>query len=140
VEELAVLDLVAVEELLVREDVAMRVDDALGQAGRAARVVQLRRVIRPIPSRAQPGDALFFHCNLLHRSDQNSSPNPRWSLICCYNAARNDPYKESHHPGYTPLIKEDEGAILRVGTKISSADKVFVHPEDDKTVKGERAP
>ena len=38
---------------------------------------------------AQPGDALFFHCNLLHRSDQNRSPNSRWSLICCYNAARN---------------------------------------------------
>ena len=35
---------------------------------------------------AEPGDVLFFHCNLLHRSDQNRSENPRWSLICCYNA------------------------------------------------------
>ena len=51
----------------------------------------------------EPGDVLFFHCNLLHRSDQNRSDNPRWSMICCYNAARNDPYKESHHPRYTPL-------------------------------------
>src|ERR1035441_5245444 len=25
-----------------------------------------------------PGDALFFHSNLLHRSDQNRSENPRW--------------------------------------------------------------
>ena len=25
------------------------------------------------------GDALFFHPNLLHRSDQNRSENPRWS-------------------------------------------------------------
>ena len=47
---------------------------------------------------AEPGDALFFHCNLLHRSDQNRSPDPRWSLICCYNAARNNPYKESRAP------------------------------------------
>ncbi len=39
-----------------------------------------------------PGSAIFFHCNLLHRSDQNRSPDPRWALICCYNAARNDPY------------------------------------------------
>ena len=31
----------------------------------------------------EPGDALFFHCNLLHRSDQNRSANARWSLICC---------------------------------------------------------
>ena len=33
------------------------------------------------------------------------SDNPRWSMICCYNAARNDPYKEAHHPRYTPLDK-----------------------------------
>ncbi len=59
----------------------------------------------------EPGDALFFHCNLLHRSDQNRSPNSRWSLICCYNARTNDPYKESRHPRYTPLEKADDGAI-----------------------------
>ncbi len=51
----------------------------------------------------QPGDALFFHGNLLHRSDQNTSPNPRWSLICCYNTRHNDPYKTSRHPNYSPL-------------------------------------
>src|SRR5262245_48322270 len=42
----------------------------------------------------EPGSAIFFHCNTLHRSDANRSANPRWALICCYNAARNDPYKE----------------------------------------------
>jgi len=40
----------------------------------------------------QPGDGLFFHANRLHRSDQNRSNNPRWPMICCYHAARNDPY------------------------------------------------
>jgi ectoine hydroxylase-related dioxygenase (phytanoyl-CoA dioxygenase family) len=60
---------------------------------------------------AEPGDALFFHCNLLHRSDQNRSPHSRWSLICCYNAARNNPYKESRHPRYTPLAKVADTAI-----------------------------
>lgn len=59
----------------------------------------------------EPGDALFFHSNLLHRSDQNRSEHPRWSLICCYNAARNDPYKESRHPRYHPLAKVDDAAI-----------------------------
>ncbi len=62
---------------------------------------------------AEPGDALFFHCNLLHRSDQNTSADPRWSLICCYNAARNDPYKESRHPRYSPLHKVGADAIKR---------------------------
>lgn len=60
---------------------------------------------------ADPGDALFFHCNLLHRSDQNRSPQTRWSLICCYNAARNNPYKESRHPRYTPLTRASDSAI-----------------------------
>ena len=64
-----------------------------------------------------PGDALYFHANLLHRSDQNRSDNPRWSMICCYNAARNDPYKESHHPRYTPLRKVPDGAIKEAGLK-----------------------
>jgi ectoine hydroxylase-related dioxygenase (phytanoyl-CoA dioxygenase family) len=60
---------------------------------------------------AQPGDALFFDCNLLHRSDQNHSDDPRWSLICCYNAARNDPYKAQKHAAYTPLEKVGDDAI-----------------------------
>lgn len=60
---------------------------------------------------AEPGDALFFHCNLLHRSDQNHSDDSRWSLICCYNAARNNPYKESRHPRYSPLARVSESAI-----------------------------
>ena len=65
----------------------------------------------------EPGDALFFHCNLLHRSDQNHSDHPRWSMICCYNAASNDPYKESHHPRYTPLAKVPDNAIKDVGIR-----------------------
>jgi hypothetical protein len=64
-----------------------------------------------------PGDALYFHCNLLHRSDQNRSSQPRWAMICCYNAARNDPYKESHHPRYTPLSVVPDAAIKAVGVK-----------------------
>ncbi len=51
----------------------------------------------------QPGDAVFFHCNTLHRSDQNNSDEPRWSLICCYNTRHNAPYRQLDHPQYTPL-------------------------------------
>jgi hypothetical protein len=86
----------------------------------------------------EPGDAIFFHCNTLHRSDQNRSDQPRWSLICCYNAARNNPYKESHHPRYTPLEKVDDAAIKRVGIKRfadSSSDVAFLNTKDDRSVK-----
>jgi ectoine hydroxylase len=86
----------------------------------------------------EPGTASFFHASLLHMSAQNRSDKPRWSFICSYNAARNNPYKDSHNPRYTPLKKVDDGAILRMGLKISSPDKVFVQPEDDKTAVGER--
>jgi hypothetical protein len=65
----------------------------------------------------QPGDALFFHANLLHRSDQNRSEDDRWALICCYNARQNSPYKQGRHPGYTPLDIVGDEAIKRVGLK-----------------------
>ena len=76
-----------------------------------------REVLELVYVEMEPGDTLFFHCNLLHRSDQNHSDNPRWSMICCYNAARNDPYKESHHPRYTPLSKVPDSAIQEAGLR-----------------------
>jgi ectoine hydroxylase-related dioxygenase (phytanoyl-CoA dioxygenase family) len=83
-----------------------------------------------------PGDTIFFHSNLLHRSDQNKSPNSRWSLICCYNAASNDPYKESHHPRYTKLHKVKDTEIKKVGMKrfeegVESTS--FLNPEEDRS-------
>ncbi len=78
-----------------------------------------------------PGDALFFHPNLLHRSDRNRSDNPRWAMICCYNAARNDPYKESHHPRYTPLAVVSDAAIKTVGVKRFADDASDVAWLDD---------
>ena len=45
-----------------------------------------RRKLPLVYVEMEPGDALFFHSNLLHRSDQNKSENPRWAMICCYNA------------------------------------------------------
>jgi ectoine hydroxylase len=83
-----------------------------------------------------PGDTLFFDCNLLHRSDQNRSEHPRWSMICCYNAARNDPYMESHHPRYTPLRKVPDAAVREVGLKRfgdSAADAGWLEPEEDRS-------
>lgn len=64
-----------------------------------------------------PGDALFFHSNLLHRSDQNRSENDRWAFICCYNARSNDPYREGRHPRYTPLQRVEENAIKTLAAK-----------------------
>ncbi|WP_158751668.1 phytanoyl-CoA dioxygenase family protein [Acidobacterium sp. S8] len=85
-----------------------------------------------------PGAALFFHSNLLHASAQNVSEAPRWALICCYNAASNSPYKDSHHPRYNKLHKVDEDAVLRVGVRLSDASQTFIDPAEDKTSAGEK--
>lgn len=74
-----------------------------------------------------PGDALFFHCNTLHSSDANTSATPRRSLLCCYNAARNDPVMEHHHPCYTPLEKVADDAIKRAGLRFGhGSDEAFL--------------
>jgi len=89
----------------------------------------------------EPGDGLFFHCNTLHRSDQNRSPNRRWTVLFCYNAARNNPYREHHHPFYTPIDKVPDSAIKEAGLKFGSGGKEgflqnFVNPPElKKTLK-----
>jgi ectoine hydroxylase-related dioxygenase (phytanoyl-CoA dioxygenase family) len=83
---------------------------------------------------AGPGDALFFHSNMLHCSAPNLSPNPRWSLICCYNTRENDPYKKHHHPGYTPLAKVDDSMIRKIGARATGPQQdSFLDPADDRT-------
>ena len=79
-----------------------------------------------------PGHALFFHPNLLHRSDQNTSESPRWAMICCYNAASNNPYKESHHPRYTKLDVVPDSAIKNVGIRRFADDPSDVAWLEDK--------
>lgn len=114
-----------------------RVDHVLtgDQAGAdQERVDEALKRLELVYCEMEPGDAIFFHSNLLHRSDQNKSPNPRWSLICCYNAASNDPYKDSHHPRYTKLHKVDDGEIKKVGKKRfenGTGSSSFLDPEED---------
>ena len=72
------------------------------------------------------GDALFFHSNTLHRSDQNRSENPRWTLIGCYNAAYNSPIdpQPDGHPVYHKLDKLDDEALkARVAAHIDRSGK-----------------
>ena len=82
----------------------------------------------------EPGDTLFFHSNTLHRSDQNTSEHPRWSLLCCYNTKHNNPYKESHHPFYEPIEKMPNNAIKEMGAKLFESSTEFWDPVEDETV------
>lgn len=82
----------------------------------------------------EPGDTLFFHSNTLHRSDQNTSDTPRWSLLCCYNTKHNNPYKKSHHPFYEPIDKLPHNAIREMGAALFESDTAFWDPVEDETV------
>jgi ectoine hydroxylase len=70
----------------------------------------------------QPGDALFFHCNTLHRSDANRSKDRRWTLLICYNAARNDALKREDARSYVRLGRGAEGALKQAGLKFATGD------------------
>jgi len=67
----------------------------------------------------EAGDACFFHSNTLHSSAANESPNPRWSMICCYNAVYNTPFDggQSHGGDYSPVKKVPDSKILEVGAR-----------------------
>ena len=58
-----------------------------------------------------PGDALFFHCNLLHASGQNTSEHPRWSIISAYNVLTNTPLRsEEPRSCVTPIARVPDAA------------------------------
>ena len=69
------------------------------------RTAEAAKRLETLYIKRKAGDDLFFYCNTLHCSDQNRSPNRRWTLICYYNAARNGPYLDHHHLHYTKLKK-----------------------------------
>ena len=61
----------------------------------------------------EPGDALVFDCNLLHRSDANTSDLPRWGYIASYNAVENEPFREVRDYGrYESLQPVTAGAFM----------------------------
>jgi ectoine hydroxylase len=115
-----------------------RIDHVLTGDQAGADLERVNEVLKRMPlfyCEMEPGDALFFHCNLLHRSDQNRSDNPRWSMICCYNAARNDPYREGRHPRYTPLSVVPDSAIREAGGRrfADAGDVVWLEDGKDST-------
>lgn len=60
-----------------------------------------------------PGDALVFHCNLLHRSDANHSDTYRWGYICSYNAVHNAPFMRTRDYGnYEELKTVPAGSFM----------------------------
>jgi ectoine hydroxylase-related dioxygenase (phytanoyl-CoA dioxygenase family) len=82
----------------------------------------------------QPGDALFFHSNLLHRSEANLSDHPRWSIISCYSSQSNLAYNETSTSWKVPVsIVPDEAILEWEAGSLSNND--FLKKENDPALK-----
>ncbi len=82
----------------------------------------------------EPGDALFFHSNILHRSEANLSDHPRWSIISCYASQSNLAYNEVSTSWKTPIELVPDNAITDwKSSSLSDAD--FLKKENDPALK-----
>ena len=82
----------------------------------------------------EPGDALFFHSNILHRSEANLSDHPRWSIISCYASQSNLAYNENSTSWKTPMELVPDNAITDwESISLSNAD--FLKKENDPALK-----
>ncbi|HBT92720.1 MAG TPA: phytanoyl-CoA dioxygenase family protein [Chitinophagaceae bacterium] len=82
----------------------------------------------------EPGDALFFHSNILHRSEANLSDHPRWSIISCYASQSNLAYNENSTSWKTPIELVPDNAITDwESSSLSDAD--FLKKENDPALK-----
>lgn len=80
------------------------------------------------------GDTLFFHSNILHRSDANLSEKPRWSVISAYNLSFNKPFREKNTSCIEPVKVVPDTALLESGVQaVSQAD--FLNKESEITLK-----
>lgn len=98
-----------------------RIGEQLGADPERVEKAQLQ--LEHIYVEMKPGDILYFDCNLLHTSDQNTSDMRRWVFIVAFNKRSNDPYKEHHHPRYTPMTKVPDSALMKCSGKENLEEK-----------------
>ncbi|MEP7279024.1 MAG: phytanoyl-CoA dioxygenase family protein [Bacteroidota bacterium] len=106
------------------------------QVGASQRYVDLAlKTMDLVYVELQAGDALFFHSNLLHRSEANLSDHSRWSLISCYNRASNTPYNEPSASSTLPLQTVPDEALLQWETRGLGDTANFLEKEKDEALK-----
>ncbi|XP_041369684.1 probable phytanoyl-CoA dioxygenase [Gigantopelta aegis] len=106
-----------------------------GQTGADVDRVELIRQVCPHKYvELDPGDAVFFHCNLLHTSQANTSPHRRWVYICCYNLKSNNSIHEHHWASYRKIDVVPDSAIMECTNETDMSGKQFADPRENKTV------
>jgi ectoine hydroxylase-related dioxygenase (phytanoyl-CoA dioxygenase family) len=90
-----------------------------------ARMQHITAALDIVHAELEPGDAVIFHCNTLHQSAQNRSPDRRWTFLCCYNRVDNDTIVREHGRYYVPLDKVPDDAIKQAGLKFANGTEDF---------------
>ena len=89
------------------------------------RVTAAKQKLECVHVEMDPGDALFFHCNLLHASGPNSSDRTRNVLLCCYNRADNVPFFDEPANATAPIEVVPDDMIMRYADRPISRGKSF---------------
>ena len=76
------------------------------------RIAALEPMFERVYCEMTPGSVLFFHCNLLHTSEQNTSDKDRRAFIICYNAFGNPQLSEKKTSENRPCPVSSDNAIL----------------------------
>jgi ectoine hydroxylase-related dioxygenase (phytanoyl-CoA dioxygenase family) len=83
----------------------------------------------------EAGDALFFHSNILHRSEANTSDRPRWSIISCYNSLSNPAYNDDSVSWKQPVKVVSDDALMEAAREGASEAGDFLKKENDPALK-----
>jgi len=116
-----------------------RIDHVMIGAQRGCDLERVNAILKApgyelVPIELNPGDTLIFHCNIIHKSEQNNSPRRRYAILASYNRRDNNPVYEHHHPQYTPLEMVPDSAIMECQNFTELSGKMFVDPKKDKSV------
>ncbi|XP_046339918.1 ectoine dioxygenase-like isoform X1 [Haliotis rufescens] len=115
-----------------------RIDHGLvaGQTGADEARVELIKDALPLKYvEMQPGDAVFFHSNVLHTSSPNVSDRRRWVFISCYNKVSNKSVKKHHFPSCGKLDIVCDSAIRSCTNVTDMSGKDFLDPNDNTLIK-----
>ena len=97
-----------------------------------ARLEQVLESLERVEWPLDVGDAVYFHCNLLHASGPNRSARPRTLIHCSYNAVDNSPFlpgQEAH--AYRPLDVMPDAAILDGAWDTVFDNQIFISSDGD---------
>lgn len=98
------------------------------------RVTEAKKVLEEVNVILKAGDAIFFHCNVLHTSAPNTSDRRRYAIIPCYNRVTNDAYFDHHHARVTKLHKIPDSELESCNEFLDISGKWFMDPAIDKTI------